>query len=316
MFRALCLSLLLALVGSLASAAEITAEKNERGVVIKIDGKFFTEYLTRSGAKPILWPIETASGKQLTRKYPMIADAPGEERDHPHQRSFFFTHGSVNGVDFWSEVKEHGTIEHREFVKVEGGKEATIVTRNDWLDHGGKKQLEDERTLKFGTDGDRRWIDFDIVFKATQGQVVFGDTKEGSFGLRMASSIRVDSKKTDPKLGGQIVNSDGLTDQAAWGKPAAWVDYHGPVDDETWGIAILNHPSSFRFPTYWHVRTYGLFAANPFGLNDFTKEKDGTYTLPSGEKMALRYRVLLHKGNEKEGKVAEAYTAYSKLEKK
>src|SRR6185295_7073001 len=136
-------------------------------------------------------------------------------------------------------------------------------------------------------------------------EVVFGDTKEGSFGVRMASSIRVDSKQ-----GGEIVNSDGLTNQAAWGKPAAWVDYHGPVDGETWGIAILNHPSSFRYPTYWHVRTYGLFAANPFGIHDFTGSTDGSFTLAAGKSIELKYRVLLHKGDEKSGNVAEAFATY------
>src|SRR6185295_2116583 len=117
-------------------------------------------------------------------------------------------------------------------------------------------------------------------------EVVFGDTKEGSFGVRMASSIRVDSKQ-----GGEIVNSDGLTNQAAWGKPAAWVDYHGPVDGQQVGLAILNHPSSFRYPTYWHVRTYGLFAANPFGLHDFTGSAQAAYVLPANQSFTLRYRV-------------------------
>ena len=120
--------------------------------------------------------------------------------------------------------------------------------------------------------------------------------------------MRVESLK-----GGKIVNSDGLANIAAWGKPAAWVDYHGPVDDETLGVAILNHPSSFRFPSHWHVRTYGLFAANPFGLSDFTGGKEkGQYTLPAGETMKLRYRVLLHKGDEKQGGVAEAFLDFSK----
>jgi hypothetical protein len=116
------------------------------------------------------------------------------------------------------------------------------------------------------------------------------------------------------KKGGKIINSEGLTDDAAWGKPAKWVDYHGPVDGAVEGIAILNHPKSFRYPTTWHVRTYGLFAANPFGLRDFTKGAgDGMHKVPAGETMTLRYRVLLHGGDEKAGKVAQAFEEYSKL---
>ena len=123
--------------------------------------------------------------------------------------------------------------------------------------------------------------------------------------------MRVDSRK-----GGRIVNSRGQVNGDAWGKPAEWVDYHGPVDGETIGIAILNHPSSFRFPTYWHVRTYGLFAANPFGLREFTNgAKQGQYRVASGENLTLRYRVLLHRGDDKRGKVAESFAAYAKENK-
>ena len=310
------LSSAVAAVLSLAAtvaAADLTVEKSDRGAAVKVDGQPFTEYITRSGSKPILWPVIGPTGARLTRNWPMQDDVPGEkDRDHPHQRSLWFSHGDVNGIDFWSEGK--GIIQHREFVRLESGPPAVIVTRNDWLSPDGSKRiLEDERTLKFGADADARWIDFDIVLKASDGPVVFGDTKEGSFGARMASSIRVDSNK-----GGHIVTSEGLVDKPAWGKPAAWVDYHGPAaadsaDSQTVGLAILNHPSSFRFPTYWHVRTYGLFAANPFGLKDFTAGREtGEYTLPAGESLTLRYRVLLHKGDEKAGRVAEIFGQYAK----
>ncbi len=242
----------------------------------------------------------------------MQDDVPGEkDRDHPHQRSLWFSHGDVNGIDFWSEGK--GIIQHREFVRLESGPPAVIVTRNDWLSPDGSKRiLEDERTLKFGADADARWIDFDIVLKASDGPVVFGDTKEGSFG---ADGL-VDPRRFEQ--GRAHRHQRGARRQARLGKPAAWVDYHGPAaadsaDSQTVGLAILNHPSSFRFPTYWHVRTYGLFAANPFGLKDFTAGREtGEYTLPAGESLTLRYRVLLHKGDEKAGRVAEIFGQYAK----
>jgi hypothetical protein len=290
------------------ASGEVTAEKTPQGVAIKVDGQPFTEYLVKSGSKPVLWPLFGPTGKRLTRNWPLEQGVAGEtDRDHPHQRSLWFTHGNVNGIDFWSEGR--GRIEHREFVKIESGPQAVVVARNDWLSPDGSKLIcQDERTFTFGGDADSRWIDADIDIKATSGPVEFGDTKEGSFGVRVASSMRVDSKK-----GGEIVNSEGQTNGAAWGKPAAWVDYHGAVDGETLGIAILNHPSSFRFPTHWHVRTYGLFAANPFGLSDFTGGKSkGQYTLAEGETLKLRYRVLLHKGDEKQGRVAEVFAAYAK----
>jgi hypothetical protein len=291
-----------------AAAADVTVEKTEHGVAVKVDGQPFAEYWTKFGTKPILWPVIGPTGKRVTRNWPIEDKVPGvKDDDHIHQASFWFSHGNVNGIDFWSADK--GRIEHREFVKVEGGPQAVIATRNDWLSPDGSKlQCQDERTLTFGADADRRWIDFAIVIKATNGPVLFGDTKEGSFGMRVASSMRVHGKG-----GGQIVNSEGKTNDAAWGKQAAWVDYYGPVEGETAGIAILNHPTSFRFPSYWHVRTYGLFAANPFGLNEFTHgATKGDYTLPPGETLKLRYRVLLHKGDEKAGHVADEYAAFAK----
>jgi len=285
-----------------ASAAEITAERSSNGATVKIDGKLFAEYVIDSGGKPIVWPIIGPTGKPMTRAWPM-AEAPGEKKDHPHHRSLWFTHGDVNGLSYW----HREIIKHREFVKIASGRNATIITRNDWLGKDGKPVCEDQRTLVFGADGQRRWIDFDITIKASAGQVKFGDTKEGCMGVRVPGSMKVDAKQ-----GGQLINSHGQTDKEAWGKAAEWVDYHGPVGGETLGIAMMNHPSSFRFPTYWHVRTYGLFAANPFGLSNFKgRGNDGSHTLSPGETMTLRYRILFHRGDEESGKVAEAYSAYA-----
>ncbi len=289
--------------------AEIVVKQSAKGMVVEIDGSLFTEYLTRSGAKPILWPILGPTGQPVTRAYPM-SEVAGETKDHIHQRSLWFTHGDVNGVSFWHENANHGTIVHRRFAEVKSGDEASFVTDNDWVGPDGKPLLSDQRRLTFGNDkdNDARWIDFDITLKATSGPVKFGDTKEGTFGVRVAETMRVDAK-----LGGRIVNSEGQVNQEAWGRQAAWVDYHGPVGGQTVGIAIMNHPSSFRFPTYWHVRTYGLFAANPFGIHDFPggEHKDGSYVIEEGQSITLRYRVWIHRGDEKQGRVAKAFEAYA-----
>ena len=294
-------------------AAEVTAQRSEQGATVKIDGQPFTEYVVRSGAKPILWPIIGPTGKRMTRDYPMEKGSK-ETKDHVHHRSLWFTHGSVNGVDFWGETPpgKTGTIVHRKFVKIASGRQAEIVTENDWLSPAGKKVLEDQRHLTFGTWHDARWIDFDITFAASEGPVTFGDTKEGAFGLRVAESLRVDSKQ-----GGRIVNSRSETNAVAWGKRADWVDYYGPIDGETVGIAVFDHPSSFRHPTGWHVRTYGLFAANPFAQRSFAgKETEAaSYTLPQGKELTLRYRVFLHRGDDQQGKVAEAFADYAKIQK-
>ncbi len=308
--------LVVALVDGVSRSTEITVERTKQGAAVKIDGQLFTEYIVQSNTKPILWPVIGPTGKRMTREYPMKLVKYERRKDHPHQRSLWFSHGNVNGVDFWDEqnLRKTGIIKHLEFLETTSGKPAVISTRNAWQTRAGKKICEDVRTLHFDTDGDTRWIDFDITVKATDGPVTFGDTKEGTFGIRVPESMYVDSRR-----GGTIVNSENRvctnrkTESQVWGKRASWVDYHGPVDGEIVGIAVLNHPSSFRYPTYWHVRTYGLFAANPFGLHDFLggPANRGQYTLPAGKSITFRYRILLHRGDEKTGKVAEAFAHYA-----
>jgi hypothetical protein len=318
--------LIAAFIAALAAhtrAAEFTVEQTAEGIEVKLDGQLFTKNLTQSGKKPILWPIIGPTGKPMTRPWPMdttevdaakAANGGKLEKtdivsdDHPWHRSLWFSYQSVNGANLWEERDNTGSTKHREFVSLSGGPQAKIVTRNDWLDKDGKKLLEDQRTITCSTDSDNRLIDFDITLNATEGDVAFGDEKDGVFGMRVPDTMRVSSKQ-----GGSFVNSDGKVDEAGvWGKPASWVDYHGPVDGETLGIAILNHPSSYLYPTYWHTRNYGLFAANPFARHAFDPNVPATsYTLKQGVPMTFRFRVILHKGDEKEGHISQAWEKYS-----
>ena len=307
----LALTFLLTVAFTLPAAAEVTIDETEDGLSIKLDGQPFANWVRTSGNKPIIWPIVGPTGKEMMRQFPMREAGQGERADHPHHRSFWFTHGDVNGISFWHEGKNTGTIKNREVTNVIArGETASFTIVNDWLGPDGKKICEETSTYTFGGDKDKRWIDAHCTIRATEKHnVVFGDTKEGSFGVRTAGTMKVDAKP-----GGKIVNSEGDTDKNAWGKAAAWVDYHGPVAGETVGIAILNHPSSFRYPTYWHVRTYGLFAANPFGLNDFQRGKglNGSHTLKQGDSFTLRHRVIFHKGDEEDAAIAKAFEAYAK----
>jgi hypothetical protein len=293
------LLLCLGVTGVSRLPAAVTVEKSAKGATVKVDGQPFTEYVTQAGHQPALYPVIGPTGKPVTRSYPFTP--PGDTDDHPHHQSFWMTHGDVNKVDFWSSNRNDNKgdsgahIKHREFVKVANeGETAEIIARDDWM-NGAQRVCEDERRYVFGAGpGDSRWIDCTIKITATDGDVTFGDTKEGSFAIRVADSMRVDAK-----TGGKIVSSEKQTDAAAWGQPARWVDYTGPVDGETVGIAMLSHPNSFRPMPRWHVRTYGLFAANPFGRKDFPNpetSEQGPFTLKRGESIPLRYRVILHKG--------------------
>lgn len=258
-------------------------------LAITIDGKLFAEHRVDEGAKPFLFPLIGPTGASYTRAYPMKR-VEGEDDDHPHQRSFWFTHGSVNGVDFWSEQKNRGTIKETARTYSEPSPVlGRLETRDDWFGPDGSKICEDERVLTVYSTRSSRVLDFAVKLKATEKPLVLGDTKEGTFGIRVASSMDVDRKS-----GGKIRNAEGLEDDKAWGKPSPWVDYSGPVDGHTVGIAILNHPSSFRYPTTWHVRTYGLFAANPFGWHDFGMPEEGGHAVPKGGSISFGYRVILH----------------------
>ncbi|MDX2039049.1 MAG: PmoA family protein [Isosphaeraceae bacterium] len=275
-------------------------------VHVALDGKAFTRHLSAAAPKPFLHPLIGPTGEPFTRAFPML-DIPGEKRDHPHQRSFWFTHGKVNGIDFWSEMKGHGSIkETSRKIMSAGPVMAELRTTDDWLGPDGKKILDDERTIRFYATTTARIVDFSIVLRAGKDPVVFGDTKEGMFGVRVATSMDVTSKQ-----GGKITNAEGLTDDKAWGKASPWVDYTGPVAGKTVGIAILDHPSSFRHPTTWHVRTYGLFAANPFGWKDFGRPDKGDHTIAPGESIRFAYRVVLHTGDTESARPAAAFAGFA-----
>jgi hypothetical protein len=295
------------------NGAGVALKKDGPNVEILVGGKPLTTYHTDLATKPFYYPLVGPTGASYTRAYPMQKDVPGEDRDHPHQRAFWFTHGAVNGLDFWASDPQNrpkandGTIKEtsRQLV-TSGAAVAVLRTTDDWLGPGGKKVCDDERVVRaFATTG-VRVVDFDITLKATTGLVRFGDTKEGMFGLRVASSMDVNKKQ-----GGKITNAEGIHDDAAWGKASPWVDYTGPVEGKTVGVAILNHPDSFRFPTTWHVRTYGLFAANPFGWHDFGRPESGEFVVPSGSSIRFRYRVLLHEGDTPSAHLPEAFQAYA-----
>lgn len=277
-----------------------TVEKGDDGVAVLLDGKLFTKYLTSKGMfgkaelnKPILWPIVGPTGKEMTRP-----PGPG---DHPHHTSLWLTHDRVaaegqKAADFWH-IQPETRIVTDKIEDAKGGQTAVIKATNKWM-VGTTPIAIENRTMEFGVDKDgTRWIDVDVAIAPAGKAITFGATKEGFFGVRVPPAIVADKSGK-----GTIVNSKGQKNADAWSKQAEWVDYYGDIDGETVGIAILNHPSSFRFPTLWHVRTYGLFAANPF-----MKE---AHTIEPGQSLRLRHRVLLHRGDTEKARISDAFERY------
>ena len=296
---------------------DVALTKQEDGsIVVTADGKPFTTFIPNNHNKPILYPLIGPTGAAMTRQYPVEEALPTEKVDHPHQRSCWFAAGDVNRLSYWHQEDSFGKrvvpAGHILPRKVEIASPNSIVMQADWVDTKGAVDLTEDRTMTFYATQDQRWIDFTITLTAQKDSITFGDTKEGLFAVRVAGTIKVDAKQ-----GGKIVSSEGLTNGEAWGKPASWVDYNGPVgeDKRRVGIAIMNRPDSFGYPTHWHVREYGLFAANPFGLKDFygsKSGKNGSVTIKKGESITFQYRILLHDGDEKTGRVEQNWEEYCK----
>jgi len=276
---------------------------------VEINGKLFTEYRFKKVPRPYFYPVIGPTGDNITRNWPM-KEGQNEEHDHRHHRSLWFTHGDVNGHDFWSEQKGFGKIFHDKFLKVTSGPDVGVIqSQNKWVAHSGEIICIDTRTHKFYNRPEGQFMDFDIILHASHGELTLGDTKEGSMAIRLTPTMRLKGKVGQ----GHIVNSDGIRDRATWGKRAAWCDYYGPVKGRIVGVAIFDHPRNPKHPTWWHVRDYGLFTANPFGVHYFEKKPRGTgnITIPSGQSLTFRYRFYFHKGDEKQANVEEYYRKYA-----
>lgn len=280
----------------------VVLTKTDKGVEVTVHGEPFTTYDIASAQRPVCFPLLGPTGAAVTRSYPLGPATDGEAEDHPHHQSLWFGLDKVGGTDFWSIAKTAGSEVHREFLEVRSGTVfGKLVAVNDWRTVEGAKVCEDTRTLRFFATKGARVMDYEVRLLASEGPLTLGDTKEGLMSCRVATPLVPDN-------GATLVNSEGQRNGDAWGKQATWVDCSGTLEGETVGVAILDAPDSFRHPTYWHARTYGLIGANPFGLSQFLGEgHDGSETVPAGGAVTFRYRWLVHRGTAEEARVADWY---------
>lgn len=309
---------------SLSNAQEpVNLVRHDDQIDVTIGGKRFTTYyFSPREAKPYLMPLRTAEGTVVTRPFP-IGDTIPPEHVHdrsiePHQRPMYFAHGDIDGVNFWAEQVFNKQFYHSSidnfgrtvFQKLNGMRSGThsgeIHATFNLVGPHGRVLGEETQSYTFRGSPDARTIDCQFVILANHGPVKMVDTKEGTFAIRVAKEL--DSPP------GRMVNSNGsVGEPQIWGKRANWVDYDGTIGGESLGIAVFDSPRSFRHPTYWHARAYGLFAANPFGIRAFTNDpaKNGTYTIEPGKSLTFRYRVFIHHGDYKQANVAAAYRKYA-----
>ncbi len=290
-------------------------------ISIAINGQPFSDfYIGSSYAKPFLAPLRSATGLIVTRRYP-LENVQGESRDHPHHRGLWIGYGMVSGINFWENEPDSkpsagnpttkGTVALKGVAQTASGKKSGSITATfEWRAPGHGDMIEEHRTMIFYADREIRTVDIDATLTA-KADLQFGDTKEGFFAIRIADSMA-------GKNGGIITNSEGAqTEKNVWGKRADWVDYDGTVEGQKVGIVIFDHPQNYNHPPRWHVRDYGLFAVNPFGVKDFDPKAtiEGGHNLAAGDSLRFRYRVIVHPGDVPKKKVGDWYTDYTKKTK-
>lgn len=305
-----------------ASASQPVAFKRSADHIdVLIGGRLFTTYyFDPSIAKPYFQPLRSAQGTIVTRDFPNGDRVPpGHLKDpnlEPHQRPMYFGHGDIDGIDFWGEAafpkwsddSVFGRTVFRKMEEMSGGpKSGTLRVDFNLVGPRGRVIADETQAYVFRGNERDRIIDCEFVIKADHGApVTMGDTKEGTFAIRLAKALNSPPAK--------MVNSNGARgENAIWGKRANWVDYDGTVNGENVGVAIFDSPASFRHPTYWHARGYGLFAANPFGIREFTNNpaNDGSWTIRQNHSLTFRYEVFIHHGNSVQAGVAKAYQRYA-----
>ena len=275
-------------------------------VAISVDGKPFAVFQYGADAnKPFLSPLRSASGKTVTRLFPMQV-VPGESRDHLHHRGLWFSYDDVNGVKFWENDPSYkkgriGKIVVKS-VKWKDGAAGTLTALMDWQDPDGKSLLSESREMTFSGDAKLRTVDTKITLTAAT-DVSLGDTKEGAFAIRLAEAFT-------EKRGMKMTDSEGRAGMVnIWGKRAKWVDYQADLDGEKLGVAIMDHPGNPHFPTYWHARDYGMFSLNPFGQKSFDPSAAENITkLSKGQKLAFTWRLVIHPA---EMSVADLYAQFT-----
>jgi len=345
--RALACLVIVVLCGSLQikaqsksaeSGVRVVPNEAARRVDVFVDGQPFTAYIwPETIKKPVLYPLRTAAGTLVTRGYP-LEPRPGERTDHPHQIGLWFNYGDVNGFDFWNnseaikpeERRHYGTIRHTRIKRATSGQaRGELEVEMQWLAPDDKPLLREETLLVFSGGANRRVVDRVTKLTAIDQRVVFNDNKEGLFGLRVARQLEQPStepaayidangkttivpRMNNADFSGTYHSSEGKTGDAVWGTRGRWVSLAGKIGEEKITLVMFDHPQNPGYPTYWHARGYGLFAANPLGQKVFSKGKQELkFTLEPGQSATFRYRLLILSGDLTPAMVQSQYEQFS-----
>ena len=298
---------------------QVIPRDDEQRVAIVIDGAAFTSYIYPDTIKkPVLYPLRSARGTVVTRGYP-LEPRPRERVDHPHHVGLWFNYGSANGLDFWNNSDaipaekraQYGTIRHRQLVRAASGETGELAVVMEWLGPDGRPLLREDTTFVFSGTETARTIDRLATLTALDVDVDLKDDKEGMLGIRVARELEAPDEKPalrtaadgsareekyvdNDGVNGVYRSSAGLEGDAVWGTRGDWVKLSGTVAGETVSITIIDHPQNPGYPTYWHARGYGLFAANTLGQSAFSDGRDVlNLKLSAGQSASFKYRILI-----------------------
>jgi Methane oxygenase PmoA len=303
---------------------EVISLAKEKRILVNVQGKPFTEFIyADSFEKPVLYPVYSAGQNIITRGFP-LKPRPGESTDHPHHLGLWFNYENVNGLDFWNnsyaiapdKKKSYGWILTDSILQITSGIRGDIRYSAHWEDQQHNRLLQESTSLFFSADKDMRIIDR-ITKLTALTDVAFPDSKDGMLGLRVARELQLPSTETrqfadnkgnltsvaasaDSLVNGNYLSAEGFSGNDVWGKRAVWCLLYGKMQSDTISIAIIDHPQNPGYPTYWHARGYGLFAANPLGQKIFSNGREElNFSLKKGAVAFFRYRIVIARGKKR-----------------
>lgn len=301
----------------------VVKSKDENKIDISIGGKPFTSFLyPDSLEKPVLYPVHAANGTVVTRGFPLNPQ-PGDPNDHPHHIGTWFNFENLNGLDFWNNSyaiaanKKHlyGWIRTDRIIKTASGNTGILSYHANWTNQQNKVLAEETTSFEFSGTAHQRIIDRITTIKADTA-LLFTDAKDGLLGIRLAHALQIptnkDQKFTDDKgnvtivkggtdtiANGNYLSSTGKSGDEVWSTRAVWCKVFGKIKTDSVSVVIIDHPANTNYPTFWHARGYGLFAANPLGEKIFTNAQSfKNLQLKKGEAVSFRYRIIIDEGKQ------------------
>jgi hypothetical protein len=266
------------------TAHAYTWEKTEYSLAL-MDGKTtIWKYVADPKlGKPYFHPLATPGGTVLTELRP---------KDHPWHCGLWWSWKYINGRNYWEEdARTHSSegvtdVTARDFQPHDDGS-AVLILDITYHPRGGAAVMTEKRTIEISApkDGsyDMRWTsDFTAVASASLTRTPpSGKPGTSVLGGYAGLTLRL-PPATRPWT---FSNSEGMTGpKTVQGLHSDWIKFSAGSDKAA--VTIFDDAANVRHPTPW----YG-HQDMPFFNAAFLFDK--TMDMKAGEKLTLRYRVLV-----------------------